>query len=314
MTSAKPVSGVIAAALTPLKSDFSLALADLPPFLAFLAERGAHGALLLGTTGEGPSFSPEERIELVRAALPIRESLPDFRLLVGAGTPSLEETIAINKAVFELGVDGVVVLPPYFFRKASEEGLLEWYSLVIRRSVPASAAFLIYHIPAVSGISISLDLLARLRDAFPEQIFGIKDSSTDPDFARQLGQRFGGDLLIFSGTDSLFSLALEYGASGSITAMSNLRSPDLRIIWDVHNDGLAGEAQCSEAVDAALRLQRARWIMDRYPPNPPLYKALLARIYGFPLWPVRPPLLPHPEAQIEAILAEAVEAVEGFAE
>jgi 4-hydroxy-tetrahydrodipicolinate synthase len=92
----------------------------VPRLLDFLARRGCHGALLLGTTGEGPSFAPEERIAIFRAALEVQQTQPAFRLLAGTGTPSLEETIILTRAAFDLGMDGVVVLPPYYFRKITD--------------------------------------------------------------------------------------------------------------------------------------------------------------------------------------------------
>jgi len=144
-------------------------------------------------------------------------------------------------------------------------------------------------------------------DEFPGVELGIKDSTTDAETARQLGKKFGKDLLTFSGTDSLFDLALEHSASGCITAMANLRSPDLRRVWDARQRGQADEA-------ARKRLEKARWIMDRYPPNPPLYKALLARLHGFPHWMVRPPLIPLEDELREKILSEALSEVEDFSE
>jgi 4-hydroxy-tetrahydrodipicolinate synthase len=305
MAKHKEIHGVIAAALTPLHADGSLALEDWPLFLDFLARRGCHGALLLGTTGEGPSFAPEERLSILKAALAIRQVHPDFLLLVGTGTPSLEETAALTRAVFDLGADGVVVLPPYYYRKVEPDGLFEWFARVIRSSVPAGAACLVYHIPGITGIQVGPDLLARLLDAFPDRGLGIKDSTVDPEFARLLGDRFGKDLLVFNGTDSLVDLALEHAATGCITAMANLRSPDLRLVW---------EARCAGTVDlgARQRLDKARALMDRYPPNPPLYKALLPLIHGLPEWALRPPLTRLDPEKAGRILAEARAEVDGF--
>ncbi len=299
MNDSSEINGVFAAALTPLHENGSLAEEELPGLLKFLAQRGANGALLLGTTGEGPSFSPEERIRIVRAGMQIRREFPHFKILVGSGTPSLEETISINKAVFDLGVDGVVVLPPYFFRNAPEAGIFEWFSQALRRSAPTGKAFLVYHIPSLSGINLSMDFFDRLLTSFPDHCIGMKDSSADPDFARQLGQRFGSALKVFNGTDSLFDLALENAAAGCITAMANLRSPDLRLIWN---------ARRQEKVDLAAkeRVVRGRLLMERFPPNPPLYKALIHRLHGFPLWNVRPPLVDLPPAQVETILAQVL--------
>ncbi len=285
MTSNRPLSGVYAAALTPLKPDFSPDPSALPALLDFLASRGCHGALLFGTTGEGPSFAPSERLLILQAAQEIRQAHPGFRLLLGTGTPSLEETIELTRAAFDLDVDGVVVLPPYYFRKVSDDGLMAWFSQIMRRAVPAGGALFAYHIPPMTGVGFSFELLARLKDSFPDRFAGIKDSSADAQHAHDLGERFGTDLLILNGTDRLFSQALQAGASGCITALGNLFSPELRRVWDAHLRGEADEI-------AQTRLNAARAVSESYPPAPPLLKMLIARWHGFPLWPVRPPLLP----------------------
>lgn len=292
-----PLCGVYAAALTPFKPDYSPDPAALPLLLDFLARRGCDGALLFGTTGEGPSLAPHERLTLLQAALEVRQTHPDFRLLVGTGTPSLEETIELTRAAFESGADGVVVLPPYYYRKVSDEGLFIWYSRVIQRAVPPGKALLGYHIPSVSGVPLSLDLLARLKDAYPDRFAGIKDSSADAEYALELGKRFGKALVVLNGTDRLFTHALQAGASGCITALANLFSPDLRRIWEAHQRG-ENDPQAQE------RLNTARAVLERYPPTPPLLKMLLARWHKFPQWGVRPPLLPMSSEIAELVIAE----------
>src|SRR5512143_3179954 len=99
------LAGVYAAAVTPLKADFSPDVDAIPPFLSFLAGRGCHGALILGTTGEGPSFSPAERETIWRAAVKVRQQHPEFRLLAGTGTPSLTETIDLTRMAFDIVFD-----------------------------------------------------------------------------------------------------------------------------------------------------------------------------------------------------------------
>ena len=279
-----PLSGVFAAAVTPLKPDLSPDFDSLAPFLAFLAARGCHGALIFGTTGEGPSFSPGEREAVWRSALQVREQVPNFRLLAGTGTPSLTETTDLTRLAFELGYDGVVTLPPYYFRNATDEGLFHWFEQVIRKSVPTDGFLFGYHFPAVSGVGFSLDLLARLKDAFPTQFAGIKDSSHDEEFARLLGEKFGDSLAVFSGTDSDFTLALQNHAAGCITAPANLISPDLR---EVYNSFTAGK----DSATAQAKVSAERHILEKYQPFPASLKALLARLHGQPRWPVRPPLV-----------------------
>ncbi len=292
-----PLSGVYAAAVTPLKPDFSPDLEAVAPFLAFLASRGCSGALIFGTTGEGPSFSPKEREAVWRAALKVREQVPNFRLLAGTGTPSLTETIELTRLAFELGYDAVVTLPPYYFRKASDDGLFNWFEQVIQKAVPSDCHLLGYHFPGVAGVGFSLELLSRLKDSFPVQFAGIKDSSHDQDFARTLGKSFGGDLAVFSGTDSDFMFALENHAAGCITAPANLLSPGLREIYDGFN-----RSQDISAVQRKMTDQRH--VLEQVPPFPPVLKALLARLYGQPRWPVRPPLVEVSEADVDRLQAQ----------
>jgi 4-hydroxy-tetrahydrodipicolinate synthase len=284
MMTEHPLAGVYAAAVTPLAPDSAPDLEPVPVLLGFLAERGCHGALLFGTTGEGPSFSPAERTAVWQAALEVRQAWPGFRLLAGTGTPSLQETVDLTRAAFDLGYEGVVVLPPYYFRSASDDGLFAWFSALIRQAVPADGVLLGYHIPGMTGVGFSLDLLKRLKDAFPRQFAGIKDSSHQADFAVSLGETFGSDLAVFSGTDSDFSLALQRHAAGCITAPANLLSPGLRAIYDAF---CAGEDYSA----AQGKLAAQRHILEKYLPFPPILKALLARLYGLPRWPVRPPLV-----------------------
>jgi len=292
-----PLAGVYAAAVTPLKSDSSLDFESVPLLLRFLASRGCHGALLFGTTGEGPSFSPAEREALLRSARVFRQQLPGFRLLAGTGTPSLTETIDLTRLAFNLGYDGVVVLPPYYFRKASDDGLFAWFSEVIRKAVPSDGYLLGYHFPAVAGIGFSLNLLQRLKDTFPRQFAGIKDSSHDPELARTLGETFGRDLLVLTGTDSYLQLALNHQAQGCITAAANLLSPELRQIWDAFQKG-------EDVTSLQAQVIEKRHLLEKYPPFPPLLKALLHRLHGLPCWFVRPPLEEASEEVIATIEAQ----------
>jgi 4-hydroxy-tetrahydrodipicolinate synthase len=300
-----PLAGVYTAAVTPLKQDFSPDLEAFPSLLGFLAKRGCHGILLLGTTGEGPSFSPEERFAILRAAIQVRSEHKQalgggYKILAGTGTPSLSETISLTRSAFDLGCEGVIVLPPYYFRKATEDGLFRYFSDLIHKAVPSDGFLLGYHIPGTAGIGFPPDLLARLMDAFPRQFAGIKDSSHDVEFARQLGGRFGSDLLVMTGTDSLFQTALENHAQGCITAPANLISPDLRKVWDAFQRG-------DDVSIYQKRVTVIRQILEKYPPFPPMVKALLAKQYNFPRWPVRPPLDEALPGAVENVFKETME-------
>jgi len=297
MTSSHPLAGVYAAAVTPLDHESKLDLESVPALLDFLSTRGCHGAVLFGTTGEGPSFSPTEREALMRATRAYRDGHPDFRLLAGTGTPSLDESIELTKLAFDLGFDAALLLPPYYFRKSTDDGLFKWFSELINKAVPSDKYILGYHFPNVAGIGFSIDLLARLKDAFPVQFAGIKDSSHDDDLTRNLGEKFGEDLVVLNGTDTYLKMAMENKAAGCITAPANIISPDLREVWE----GMRAGKDVSLVQE---RVDHQRHILEKYAPFPPTLKALLHKIYGFPNWSVKPPLEAISEDKLELALQE----------
>jgi 4-hydroxy-tetrahydrodipicolinate synthase len=219
----------------------------------------------------------------MRCAREARAAIPGFRLIAGTGTPSLSETIDLTKLAFDLGFDGVLVVPPYYFRSATDHGLFLWFRELIQKAVPSDGFLLGYHFPRVAGIGFSLELLGRLKDTFATQFAGIKDSSHDADLARNLGERFGADLAVFTGTDSYLELAMQNKAAGCITAPANVLSPDLREVWEAMNAG-------TDSDEAQRRVKEQRDILDKYPPFPPTLKALLHRRHGLPRWSVRAPL------------------------
>ena len=293
----KEFQGVFAAAVTPLKSDFTPDIDSIPEFLSFLAQRGCHGALILGTTGEGPSFSFAERKLIYQAASNVRQIHPRFQLLAGTGSPSLQETINFTQLAFDQGLDGVVVLPPYYYKNVTDEGLLSWFSNVIEESVPSDGALFGYHIPQTSNIPLSIDLLKRLKDKYPNQFAGLKNSSSDPTHVLKLSDSFGDELSVFTGNDRLFSLSLDVGAAGCITSLANVISPDLRVVWDTHQRGESNQALQD-------RIDKTRVIFDLYPPAAPVLKSILSRCYGFPKWTVRQPLVPISKDIEEQVIAD----------
>ena len=298
MTNLHPLAGIYAAAVTPQltvpKTTFDFE--SLAGFQHFLASRGCHGLLLFGTTGEGPSYSPREREDLLRSFRAIRHQVRDFKLLAGTGTPSLSETIDLTRLAYELGYDGTVVLPPYYFRKATDDGLFQWFSQLIEKAVPEGKHLLGYHIPSMTGVGFSLDLLERLKEKFPNRFAGIKDSSHDEAFATALGQRFGDELLVLNGTDSYLHHALKNHAQGAITAPANLISDNLREIWDQFQAG-------KDPSEVQSKVAEQRHFLEGYSPFPPILKGLLHKMYGLPHWAVRPPL----ESVDEKIIEKATE-------
>lgn len=296
-------AGIIAAAATPLRADLSPALDELPIILDHLARLGCHGALVLGTTGEGPAFSVEERKAIFRAAARWRQArnLSGFHLLGGTGCANLPETIAATRAVFDLGLDGAVILPAFYFKNVSADGLADYFQRAVRGAVPQDGRFYVYHIPRVSGVGIPFETIAALWREFPEQFAGIKDSSADLNHTFALRREFP-QLDTFTGTDSHVAEALKAGAVGAITALANACGDLARAIYDHHRLG-------DGASPAVERLARARLAFDRYP-SVPAVKSLLADLHGLPHWPVRPPLQSLDAEHRAAVHAEIRQALQ----
>ena len=210
------------------------------------------------------------------AAAEWRKGHPEFRLLAGTGTPSLTETIEFNRFVFDLGFEGVVVLPPFYYRNAGEQGLFRWYAQVIEDSVPDGGHLLGYHIPSTSGVALAPQLLARLAEGFPAHFAGLKDSSGDLTQAQAFIEALPGKAVLV-GNDLLLRPGLEAGAAGCITAGANLWGDKLRAIYD-------GDLDTQRAVDPL------RASLDSFPPAPAFLKAMLSHFRDLDLGPVRAPL------------------------
>lgn len=293
MSNKHPLGGVYVAAITPVDGKYNPDIDAIPPLMEYYAENGCHGALILGTTGEGPGFNPQARIEIMQAAAQIKQTNPEFRLFAGTGTPSLAETISLNQDAFELGYDAVVVLPPYYFRDASQAGLLSWFTEVIRSSVPEGKMLLGYHIPQVSGVRLKIELLHKIQEKFPNRFGGVKDSEGSLENTRAFANSLN-DKLILVGNDRLMTAGLQAGASGCITALANLFSPWLRQIFDQFGKTDTSEIQA--------RVDTAREVLGQFSPFPPTIKYLISELAGFPNWPVLPPLVPLGKQDQQSLL------------
>jgi 4-hydroxy-tetrahydrodipicolinate synthase len=288
--------GVFAAAVSPLTPAAAPDLDALPALIDFLAGRGCHGVLLLGTTGEGTSFSVEERQAILAAGLQHRAvAHPGLHLLAGTGCASLADTITLTRAAFDLGADGVVVLPAFYYKGISAAGLVSYYDELLRAAVPATGRLLVYHIPQMSGVPVPDEAVLELRARHPGRFYGMKDSQDELAHTLatlQAAPGFG----LFAGSDSIMTDALAGGAVGTITALANVTSQLNRQVWDAHQRG-------EQAPDAQARLGRAR-VAIKGLNGPAAMKSALADLFNLPLWPVRSPLQPLAPVQREKLAAD----------
>ncbi len=294
MTELHP-SGVFCAALTPLTEDLAPDHARFVAHCRRLLEEGCDGIALLGTTGEANSFSTGERQALLEAA--VRAGIAPHRLLPGTGVAALTETVALTRHALSLGVATVVMLPPFYYKGVTDDGLFAAYAEVVERVADPRLRVVLYHIPQFSAVPITFPVIERLRARYPGTFAGIKDSAGDLAHMEALVERFPG-LAVLAGADPLMLPLLRKGGAGCITATSNLVAADLAFVFR----HFADPARAAEVEAAQARVVAARNRASRFAQMASL-KALLAERTGAEGWRrMRPPLLPLSEAEASALL------------
>jgi len=286
------LKGIICAVVTPLR-DGRPDLHNLQRLVTTLQGEGVDGILLLGTTGEGPSFSVAEREAIILAAKEVSDGMS---VHAGTGFASLTDTIDATRRAFEIGVDSVVVIPPYYYKKVTPKGLATFYKQVLDEAVPDDGLLMLYHIPAVVGISITPELIDRLLEVDEKRLLGVKDSSGDLAHGQDLCRRYP-NLRIFVGTDHVLLGGLQAGAAGCITAGANVLAP---LDVQVYRTFMAGQ---DAAAQQAL-LGAARTLLDQYQPASGMLKSLLALRFGTAGWETRPPLETASDADRDTLVAQ----------
>lgn len=288
--------GVFCAALTPVADDLSPNIAALAEHCRWLIAQGCDGVALLGTTGEASSFSVAERMRLLEGV--VEAGVPAERLLPGTGCAALSDTVELTRHAVGLGAGGVVMLPPFYYKDVTVDGLFASYDAVIDRVGDSGLKLVLYHIPPIARVPIPLALIERLRERYSDTVVGIKDSGGDLAHMVGLVQRFPG-LAVLAGADPLMLPLLQQGGAGCITATSNLAGADLAAIYAGWRDpARKGEVEAAQARVTELRARVSRW------PQIAALKAATALRTGDPGWArVRPPLVPLTRAESDALAA-----------
>ena len=289
--------GVNCAAATPVLPDGRPDLRLFAAHCRALLTEGAHGLAILGTTGEANSFGAADRMALVDAA--VASGIRGDQLLPGTSACNVAETVAMTRHAVQNGARACVLLPPFYYKGASDEGLFRFYAQVIEGVADARLKILLYHIPQVAQVPISHDLIARLLAAFPGVVVGIKDSAGDLANMQAMVERFPG-FCVLAGADPLLLPLLQMGGAGCITATSNLRSDALRVVFD----GWQDPARADAVAAAQARINDWRTLTNAYVQLPTV-KTMLARSRGDLGWlNVRPPLVPLTAGDCDRVWAE----------
>ena len=273
--------GVWSPVLVPLRSDLGIDSRRFVAHARWLLARGCHGLALFGTTSEANSFSVSERKALVEEA--VEAGIAPRRLMVGTGCCALTDSVDLTRHAVGAGCRRVLMLPPFYYKGMSDEGLFRSFAEVIERVGEPDLRVFLYHFPRLSGVPVTEGLIGLLVEAFPEVVAGVKDSSGDWSNTRMMLERFP-DLAIFPGSEVFLLDGLRAGGAGCITATSNVNAAGARAVFDAWDAG-RDDADARQAAATAVR--RA---IDRHP-GIPAQKYLIAHHRDDPPWrAVRPPM------------------------
>ncbi|MBP0444468.1 dihydrodipicolinate synthase family protein [Roseomonas sp. SSH11] len=289
-------TGVFSAALTPLDNALN---PDLPVFVDHakrLIAQGCDGIALLGTTGEANSFSADERKAILEAS--VQGGIEPGRLLPGTGVVAIPETVALTKHALSLGVNTVVMLPPFYYKAPSEAGVIAAYSEIVERIGSSDLRVVLYHIPQMSAVPVTANIIEALLKRYPGTFTGIKDSAGDFANMEMLVKAFPG-FAVLAGADPLLLPLMRAGGAGCITATSNLVAADLAFIYrNAKDPSKAAEVDAAQARVVAKRNQASKFAQMAS------LKVLLAKETGHQGWTrLRPPLVPLNAKESAQLLA-----------
>ncbi len=289
-------NGVIAPILTPFGDDGS---PDAVRFLAhakWLLSDGCTGLAPFGTTGEANSLGLDERRELLDAL--VEGGMDPAILMPGTGLCALSDTVTVTRHAVDAGCAGVMMLPPFYYKAIDDDGLFAYYAEVVERIGDSRLKIYLYHIPPVAQIGLSVELVGRLIEAFPETIVGLKDSSGDWDNTRALLDAYPG-FTVFPGSEIFLLQGMRSGGAGCITATGNVNA---RMIRNVYDNWQTDQADALQEEITSLRMT----IQAR--PMIPTLKAIVAHFRNDPGWArMRPPFLPLDSTEARAGVAELTE-------
>jgi 4-hydroxy-tetrahydrodipicolinate synthase len=294
MTATRP-GGVWAPAITPFKSDLSPDPERFARHARWLLANGCTGLAAFGTNSEANSLNVQERMDLLEYL--VANGVPPGALMPGVGCCALTDTVRLTAHAVGLGCAGVLMLPPFYYKGVSDEGLFRSFSQVIERVGDSRLRLYLYHIPQVAQVPISIPLIERLLKRYPETVAGLKDSSGDWNNTKAVLDAFANTGFdVFAGSEAFLLDNMRHGGVGCISASANVNAA---AIHRVFANWRSPEADVMQQEISATRL-----IVQKYPVIPAL-KAIVARGFSDPDWvTVRPPLVELTAAQRESLAAD----------
>jgi len=215
----KQLTGIIPAVPTPLTTALNPDISRLTEYCSELLEQGAHGLNITGTTGEATSLSVEQRKAIIKG---ISDSaIPNDKVMFGTGAAAVADAEELTEFVGIQGFSRALVLPPFYFKDPTEDGLVSYFEKVTRAADNGNVAIYLYNFPALSGIKFETKLITRLKAEFGDAIVGLKDSSGDLDYAQSVAEEFR-DMAIYPSNEAVLIDARNGKFAGSISATASL--------------------------------------------------------------------------------------------
>lgn len=291
----QPFAGVLVPVLTPFTAAGEPDAGRFVAFCRWLLDEGADGLAIFGTTSEANSMAAGERMALLDRL--IAAGVPAARLMPGTGACSVTEAAMLIKHAVGHGCGGVLMLPPFYYKGMTEQGVFDFIAAVIDRVGSPALRMYLYHIPPQTMVPFGVELVGRLIKAYPGTVVGLKDSSGDWHNTKALCDAYAADgFAIFPGSEVFLLDGLRAGGVGCITASGNVNVPGIRKVYENWQTPQADRLQA----DITL----VRKTIQAYPMVPAL-KRIVAHFHNDPDWAtVRPPMERLSDAQSKALLAD----------
>jgi 4-hydroxy-tetrahydrodipicolinate synthase len=288
------ITGVLSPVVTPFKADLSPDPERFVRQCRWLLSLNV-GLAVFGTNSEANSLSVEEKIELLDRL--VAAGLDPGRMMPGTGCCALPDSVRLTAHAVKLGCGGVLMLPPFYYKGVSDEGLFRSFAEVIERVGESRLRVYVYHIPPVSQVPITLGLVERLLKAYPTQTAGMKDSGGDWKNTQAFLDAFAkSGFDVFAGSETFLLQNMRNGGAGCISATANVNPGAIARLFDTWQ-GADADAQQG-------RLDEIRGTFAKFPIIPAL-KAAIAHYGGDASWAtVRPPLVDLTADQAKALATE----------
>ena len=292
MTQAPRIRGVLSPVVTPFNRDLSPDPERLIAHCKWLLTQNC-GLAVFGTNSEANSLSVNERIALLDALL--AADVDPARMMPGTGCCALTDTVRLTEHAVKAGCAGVLMLPPFYYKDVSEDGLYRTFSEVIERVGDSRLRVYLYHIPPVAVVGIKPGLVERLMKQYPTAIAGMKDSSGDWNNTKMMLDAFAkSGFDVFAGSESFLLANMKNGGAGCISATANVNPA---AIDKLYNEWRGSNAEAQQQALDVVRKTVGQYVMI------PALKAVVAHYTNEPEWAtVRPPLTELTAAQAKNVI------------